>query len=213
MVLKKVDIKAAKAKARMAKRAKRARFFRENKKRLLMIFLGFLLIVFLLFGTPWGPNYYYMRIQEQKMENPGTVAPGYLRKLYNLGIFYAYTMRGGDALRCFNEIGTLYYGFSIMDYAQNPEGAEDKRFEAEKRIRKGLGNGPPFKVPEEDIKYVGYAIYEVGELIRKEQSRQFPYRIYQGLYLDNIMKEHPLSCDPEITRIVTNYVDRFTGRR
>lgn len=209
----KMDAKAAKARARMAKRAKRARFFQENKKRLLMIFLGFLLIVFLLFGTPWGPNYYYMRLQEHKMENPGEVSPRYIEGLYNLGVFYNYTMRSADALRCYNEIGTLYFGFSISDYAYNPEAAEDKRFEAEKRIKKGLGSGPPFKVPASEIKYVGYAIWRVGDIIRRDQSRQFTYRIYKGLYLEDLLVNQPLSCDPKITEIVKGYVDRFTGVR
>ncbi len=213
VVVKKMDARAAKARGRMARRAKRDRWFKENKKRILMIFLGFLLIAFLAFFTPWGPDYYYNKLQEKKMSAPDTVAAGYIEGLYKLGVFYNFTMRENDAMRCYNELSTLYYGFSIYDYATNPETALDKRDDAEARKKKNLSNGPPFRVPDSDLKYIGYSIWRVGEIIQKAQSRQFTLRIWKDLYLDEFKEQHPIQCDPKVTEIVKNYVDRMLGNR
>ncbi len=209
----KVDARAAKARSRMAKRAKRDRWWKENKKRLLMIFLGFLLICFLCFFTPWGPEYYYSKLQDRKMASPDAVAAGYIEGLYKLGVFYNFTLRNSDAIRCYDEVGSLYFGYGITEYSKNPEAALDKRFTLDDRKKKGLSPGPPFIVPSSDLKYVGLAIWRVGEIIQKDQSRQFTYRIYNGLYLEDFKEANAIHCDPHVTEIVKNYVDRFTGSR
>lgn len=209
----KANPKAAKARVRMAKRAKRDRWLRENKKRLLMIFVGFLLIVFLAVGTPWGPDYYYSRLQERKMNGPDAVAPGYIEGLYKLAVFYNFTLRESEATRCYDEIGKLYFGFTLSEYARNPGAAQDQQEMALTRIKKGLGNGPPFTIQDSEARYVGYSIWRLGEIMHKTQSRQFVYRIYNGLYMEDILDKYPIYCDATVTSTVKAYVDRFQGNR
>lgn len=204
---------ASAAKARMAKRARRQRFWKENKKRILYGVVIFLLLVFLALGTPWGPNYYYGKIQARKMASPQAVSDGVLRDLYKLGVFYQYTMREQDALRMFNEMATLYYGFTLSEYATNPDRAFEKRRDAEIRIERGQSNGPPFRVSNEDMRYIPLAIWKVGEIIQKTQSRQFTVRLYDELYINEFLELHPELADPEVTSLVRASVDRFKGLR
>lgn len=205
--------KAAAARARMAKRAKRARFWKENKKRITYVVICFLLVVFLAFFTPIGPDYYYSTLLNRKMATRDTVAPSYVKDLYGLGMFYNYTMRKEKAVECFDEIGQLYFGFKITDYAKNPDNALERRQQAEDRIKKGLGYGPPFKIEESELKYVGNSVWKVGEIIGVNQSKQFVNRIYDGLYMLELNEKHQNSLDPGITAIVKASVDRFAGRR
>lgn len=204
---------AAGARARMAKRARRQRFWKENKKRIMIGFLVFLFVAFLALATPWGPDYYWNKIQETKMDTPGVVRAGTLQDLYKLGVFYDYTMRSDGAMKCYNEIGKLYFGFTLSEYSVNPETAFEIRRKAQNDIKKGLSKGPPFTVAAEDLPAVSYAIWRAGEIVGKTQSKQFVYRLYNDLYVEELQENHPEALDPQITNIVTAFIDRFMGRR
>ncbi len=203
---------AAAAKARMAKRAKRQRFLKENKKRILIGVVTFVAIVLLAVMTPWGPDYYYGKIQARRMETPGVIQEGVIRDLYKLGVFYQNTMRKDDAQRIYNEIATISFGFTFTEFAQNPDAAFAKRSQAEANIKKGIGKGPPYPIPESDQKYVGLAIWRMGETM-DSGPRQFTVRVYEELYMNEFLELHPQDADPEITGIVKWNVDRFYGRR
>ncbi|MCL2001633.1 MAG: hypothetical protein FWG74_09375 [Planctomycetes bacterium] len=210
MVVKKVDARAAKARARMAKRARRDRWIKANKKRILMIAGATVLILAVGFFSPIGPDYYYSTLQNRKMSAPDTMAPGYIEGVYKLGVFYNSTFRESDALRCYDEVGLLYFGHRITDYASNPSAAQDRRDTAEDRKKKNLAHGPPFTIPSSEIKYVGNAIWRVGEIIQKTQSRQFVVRIWKDLYMDELVEEHPGSLlDDRVTGIIKGFTDRF----
>ena len=211
--LKEANAKAAKARARMARRAKRARFFKENKKRILLGFVVFLLLLFLAFFTPFGPDYYRSEIDMHKMESPRAVTPGYIRDLYKLGVFYNMTMRKSQALECYDEIGRLFFGFKLVEYSLNPGGAFEKRRQAELNIKRGQGNGPPFVVSEIDIPYVALAIWRTGEIIMHDRSRTFAHTIYRDLYVNEMMEQYPEYLDKDVTEFIVNFNARMLGAR
>lgn len=200
---------AAAARARMARRAKRTRFLKENKKRIMLGFLGFLAVVFLAFFTPWGPDYYYNQIQMKKMATNTTVSEGTIADLYKLGRFYSYTLRKKQALETFNEIGQLFYGFKLDEYARSPEAANEKRFQAQRAIAKGLSSGPPFKVSDSEIPYVGYAIAAAADILMEDGPKDFPRRLYYNLYLNDFAVEYPNVLDEKITKNVQMTSDRL----
>ena len=210
---KKAAQKAAVARGRMARRAKRARFFKEHKKNILLAFIGFIIVVLLCVFTPWGPDYYYNQIQQRKMESPGAVAPGVLRDLYGLANFYNFTFRKAEAMKCYDEIGTLFFGFKISEYGMKPEVNFEQRRQAEIQIKKGLSSGPPFRVPDSDVIYVSLAIWRVGEMLHADGHRAFAYRIYKDLYSDEMVEKHGIYTDQHVNEIVKIYADKFTGRR
>lgn len=205
--------KAAAARARMAKRSRRQRWIKENKKRITIGILVFIVIAFLAIFTPWGPEFYYNEVQARKMESKDVVSPGAIRDLYSLATFYHYSFREKNALDIYNEIGIAYFGFKITDYGLSPENAKEKRRQAELNKKKGVSGIPPFKIDDSDLPYVGLAIFRTGEIMQKDRPKQFIYRVYQELYLDEFLEEHPDAADADITDEVQRYVDRFMGRR
>lgn len=205
--------KAAAARARMARRAKRTRFLKENKKRIIILFLCFLVVVFLAFFTPWGPDYYYSDIQITKMQDAGTVTPGAIERLYKLGRFYGYTFRKPKAQEMYNEIAVAFYGFKLQEYAQNPDRANEKRFQAQRAIAKDLSKGPPFKVSPLDVPYVGYAIVAMADILMESGPKDFPRKLYHNLYMEDFYVEHPEACDPALTEHASKTRDRLFGRR
>lgn len=212
-LLKEREKKALAARARMARRAKRNRFLKENKKRIILIFLAFLAVVFLAFFTPWGPDYYYSDIELRRYESPGVVTPGVCRDLYKLGWFYSVTFRKKQAQDMYNEIAMAYYGFKFTDYAANPAGAEEKRFEAERRKKRGESIGPPYSVADSDLPFVGLAMWRTGEMLMEGGPRDFPKRLFNDLYIAQFYDEHPEACDPKVTDIVRKTGQRLTGAR
>lgn len=207
------NAKAAAARLRMAKRAKRARFIKENKKRILMIVCGFLLIVGLCVFTPMGPGYYRSMLDERRMDRPGVVSPGAIKDLYGLGVFYAYSFRGSLALECFDEIGRLYFGFKITAYPRDVPGNIEKRRLAEVQKKKGLSQGPPFEIDGSDIPYVAYAVWRTGEIIQHNRAKQDTYVIYRDLYMEEFADKHTYPLEPEVTALVKAWNDRFRGIR
>lgn len=203
--------KAAAARARMASRAKRQRWWKQNKKRVLYIVLSAILLGILAFLTPWGPDYYRGQLENNKFESPGRLAPGYIKGMYNLGTFYVYTMRNTEAMACFNEISNLCFAFRIVDFAQNSESALEKRDIAMLAVRRGEKPGPPFKVEDDELKYVGMAIWRGGEIMRKQYPSQFIFRIFNDLYLVEFLENNEGKDDPETTKLVTTWVNRFRG--
>lgn len=210
--LKEREQKAAQARGRMARRAKRARFFKENKKRILIAFLAFLVLNFLAFFTPWGPDYYYTDIQMRKFENPRTISPGVLEDLYKLGRFYSFTLRKNQAKETYAEIAKCFYGFTFEEYAQSPTNANEKRFQALRSIAREESNGPPYKVADSDIKYVGLAMYYTAEIMMESGPKSFPANLYNELY-NEFKEENPSHLDPDITRLAKMTGDRLRGRR
>lgn len=204
--------KAAKARARMAKRGKRDRFWKKNKKRVTIAIGCFFVLVFLALFTPLGPDYYRSHIDTDRVVGRN-VRAGYIKELYNLGAMYQYTMRSEKALECYDEIGRLYMGVKFDTFAKFLESAQDERFKAENAIKKGQSGGPPYEIDSEDIRYVGYAIWRYGEIIQFTGSKQFAYRLYQYLYLDEILENHPNQTDRDVTALVQAYCDRFMGRK
>lgn len=213
MAMSNANAKAAAARARMAKRAKRARFMKENKKRITMIIVGFFILLALCFLTPWGPGYYRMKIEERKMQSPTAVSSGVIRDLYKLGEFYQYTMRSKDALACYDEIARLYFGFRITEFPRDPAGAFEKRRLAEVAIKKGMGNGPPFSIDESEILYVAKAVWRAGEIMSGDRSKNHILAVYRDLYQGELQQKFPHHMDSEINEIVKNWIDRQRGAR
>ncbi len=203
---------AAAAKARLAKRARRQKFLKENKKRIILGALTLVMIFILAVMTPWGPDYYYGKIQIRRAETPGVIQEGVIRDMYKLGVFYLYTMRKGDAKRIFDEIASIYYGFTFTEFAQNPDGAYDKRSKAENNIKKGLTKGPPYPIPADEQRYIGYTLFRVAETM-ETGPKQFIVRIYENLYLNEFMELHPHDTDPTFDELVKGTVEKFYGRR
>ena len=205
---------AAKARARMARRGKRARFWKEQKKNMLLIFLGFLLIAGLMIFTPFGPDWYYNRIQSRKFAAPGQIAPGVIKDLYSLGSFYGSSLRKDQAAKMYDEIATYYYGFTFTNFSQNPQGAMDRRFDAERAIAKGSSIGPPYKIDDADLRYVGLALGEAAFIVQGSgRSKQFAARLFNDLYMEDFYADHPEHCDPKMTELVKVAGDRLAGRR
>lgn len=205
---------AAKARSRMAKRAKRARFWKEQKKNLLLIFLGTLAIFGFAFFTPFGPDWYYNRIQNNKFIAPGQITPGVIKGLYKLGNFYGISFRKEQAMKIYDEIGKYYYGFTFTQFSQNPESAMDIRYEAERAVAKGTSSGPPYKIDVEDLKYVSEAIADAALLVQGSgRSRQFASRLYNDLYMGDFYEDHPEHCNPKTMQLVKTTGDRLAGRR
>lgn len=212
-LMKEREKQAIAARARMARRAKRARFLKENKKRIGIAFLCFLLVMFLAFFTPFGPDYYYSDIELRRYESPGVVTPGVCKDLYNLGWFYSITFRKPKATEMYNEIATMYYGFKFTNYASNPTRAEETRFDAERRKKRGESIGPPYSIADVDLPYVGYAIWRQADLMMDSGPRDFPRQLYNGLYMGQFYVEHPEACNPKVTELVKNTGGRLSGRR
>lgn len=204
--------KAAKARARMAGRARRARFFKENKKRLTYGGLAFALLIFVAFFSPLGPDWYYGKLQQGKWASQTTLGTGYFAGLYKLAKFYEYTFRSGKAQECYNEIGQLYYGFSFSSYGSNPPAAMEKRFESERAKAKGLSNGPPYNVSTDDLQYIGYAIRGVAEHFAADNRRGFGRNLVEDLFLNDFCEEHPSACPAEFTEEMRNYGRFLAGR-
>lgn len=174
----------------MAGRAKRARFFKENKKRIGYCVLAFIAFVFFAFFTPFGPDYYYGKLQDRKWESNGVVQQGYLAGLYKLGKFYSFTFRQGKAVECYDEMATLFYGFKFSEFGLSPEKALEKRdiAEAEKARGKVMA---PFRISSADLPFIGYAIRAMAEHFMAEGRRGYSRNLVIKLYLDEFMEEHP----------------------
>lgn len=194
------------ARNRMAKRAKRQRFFKENKQRIMYAVIFLVLFLIFAFMTPYGPEYYKSKIDETKMTSKSYVREGYVKQLYNLGMFYNYTFRETEALNCFNEIYRLYAGYSLLDYVANPEESFEKQRQTLLSIERDGFAGPPFKISDSDLPYVGYAIYHAGESMVKTMSRLLVNKAYADLYIGEFYEKHPDKCDPEVTDLIRSYI-------
>lgn len=198
----KIDDKASKARARMAKRAKRARFLKENKKRITYGVLGFIGFLFFAFFTPFGPDYYYERLQQRKWESNGVIKSGYLSDLNKLASFYSMTFRSGKAAETYDEVGKIYYGFSFSEFAPEPGSAFEKRAERLADIERGRASGPPFKVPDSDLPAVGYAALYAAEVFQGNGRRGFAKNLIKDLLLDDFIAEHPSAMPPKFVENV-----------
>ncbi len=205
------DIAAAEARARLAKRAKRTKFYRENKRRIVLLFLGGLTLLILAVFTPIGPDMYYNNIQNRKFSSPGALGTGVLNDLYKLGRFYGLTFRAEKANGCYDEIGKMYYGFTFTEYSQNPDEAMDRRFEAQRLKDRGEGKGPPYAVSPGDLTAVGEALYQIADWNRSFRPRQFARRLFE-LYVEDFYKDHPSACHPDTTRQAKLAFDRLSGK-
>ncbi len=206
------DMAANQARNRLAKRAKRAKFFRDNKKRITYLVVGVILLLLLAFLTPFGPDIYYNNIQNRKFATPGSIGTGVVNDLYKLGRFYSITFRAEKGNEIYDEIGKMYYGFTFTEYSMDPNTAMDKRYEAQSLIERGDRKGPPFTIPESDLPGVGKALYQAAEFTRAARPRQFAKRLFE-LYLDDFHAEHPGACDPEITRLAQGAFNKLSGRQ
>lgn len=205
---------AQKARARMAKRGKRARFYKEQKKNILMIVGGFFLIAGLMIFTPFGPDWYYNRIQGRKFSAPGQVTPGVMGDLYSLATFYSYSFRKDQAMKVYDEIGQMYYGFTFTQFSQGSQAAMERRYAAEDAVAKGSSNGPPFKMDADNLKYVGLALGEAGFIVQSSgRSRILAANLFNTLYMEDFYANHPEACDPKMTELVKAAGDRLAGRR
>lgn len=204
--------KAAQARIRMAKRGRRARFFKENKKRLMYGGIFFALLMAAAFFTPLGPDWYYGKLQQKKWAGSGTIGEGYFEGLYKLGKFYDYTFRKDEAQKCYNEIGSLFYGFTFSSYGVNPTSAMETRFENERAKAKGLREGPPYNVSERDLPYVGYAIREVAEAFAADNRRGFGKNLVVDLFLNDFCEEHPFASPAEFTADMRRYGNFLSGK-
>ncbi len=205
------DNAAAEARTRLAKRAKRAKFFRENKKRITLLVLGGIALFFLAIFTPIGPDMYYNSIQNRMFATPGMVGGNALNDLYKLGRFFGLTFRAEKANSCYDEIGKIYYGFTFTEYSQNPDEAMDKRFEAQRLKDRGEGRGPPYTVSPGDLPAVGKAIYQIADWNRAFRPRQFARRLF-GLYVEDFYKDNPGACDADTIRQAKLAFDRLSGK-
>lgn len=204
---------AAAARARMAKRGKRDRFIKQNKKRIIIIVLA---VIFVLGGaimTPWGPNWYFAKVQETKMESRSRVRAGAIRDLYSLAVFYVYTLRQDDALRILDEIGDLYFGVPLSKYGLNPDLYYEQRLTAIESKEKGTIPGPPFDIDPSDAAYVGNAIYRAGLILDTRGGRQWTYIMNKELYVDILEANFPNNLDPATTGLIHDQINRFEGRR
>lgn len=194
----------------MARRAKRARFFKEQKKRIMLGFVCFLLLVFVVFFTPFGPDYYYGKIQLNKFSSRGVVNSGAIRDLYKLGVFYSWTLRKNEAMEMYDEIAKAYYGFSFSEFAADPERSWDKRFAAEKNVAKGTSAGPPFRIDDSDIPFVGLALHEAAFLVKDSgRSKQYARRLFRDLYMGDFYENNPGACDQRTVTIMKNMAEQL----
>lgn len=185
------DDKASKARARMAARSKRARFFKENKKRITYSILGLIGFVVFAFFTPFGPDYYYGKLQQRKWESSGVIAPGYLPGLLKLARFYGYTFRQEQAMKTYNEIAQIYYGVPFNEFALSPTTALEKRYQKADNVAKGLDKGPPFKVPTGDVPAVGYSIQEMADIYVAQGRRGWGRNLIRDLFIGDFLEEQP----------------------
>lgn len=205
---------AAAARARMAKRGKRAKFWKENKKRLTLITLACIAAAFLAVFTPLGPDYYYATIQQNKFSSRGQIAPGTFKSLYNLGTFYANTLRKDKALECYDEILEGFYNFKAYEFGENADKSMEKYQASLRDVERGLTSGPPFRVPDSELPYVGYAIFSAAEtMMAKGAARSFPQRLISQVYLNDFYVRFPEACDAKITDQARKIDERLTGRR
>lgn len=204
---------AAAARARMAKRGKRERFLKQNKKRIIIIVLLAILVLGGAIMTPWGPNWYWGKIQETKMEGRGRVRAGAIREFYNLGVFYVYTMRQDDALRVFDEIGNLYFGVPLSKYGSSPDMYYDQRMTALEKKENGQTAGPPFDIDPSDAAYVGNAIYRTGLILDTRGGRQWTYNMNKDLFINILEANFPNNLDPVTTGLIHDQIDRYEGRK
>ncbi|MDR1613816.1 MAG: hypothetical protein LBT97_13695 [Planctomycetota bacterium] len=203
----------AAARARMAKRAKRAQFIKRNKKRVFYGILAFFALVGLAIFTPYGPNWYWNKIQQTKMAGPGRVRAGAIGEIYGLGRFYVLTMRPDESLKIFDEIGNLYFGFPLSKYGTNADTYYDQYMDGVEKKGKGQIVGPPFDIDSSDISYVGSAMFEIGKILDTRGGRQWNYRMYKDLFVEILEAKHLESLDPRIVKLVHDQIDRFEGRK
>lgn len=203
----------AAARARMARRAKRARFIKQYSKTAAYAVVGLVLLAILAVMTPYGPGWVWADIMKNKMQGPDKITPGTFRRLYNLGVFYSYTMKPDEALRCFNEIGINYYSFRLSDYGKDPGTYQEQRKKAITQVSRGLSNGPPFQVDDSDLPYVSYAIYRIGHILDSRGGRQFTYNLYNDLYAKEFFVKYPNLADSDITKAITDVIMRYEGRK
>jgi hypothetical protein len=197
--------KTARAMTRVQKRNEHERRVRKITIAVIASLAGLLLGGLIVLMTSIGPGWYYNRLQTRKMAGPGELQAGYVESLYNLGAFYNSTLRAEDANRCFDEIALLYFGFSLTEFLRGPDGALDKRDNLLARLRKGDGYfGPPFKIPEGEIRYVGNAIWRTGQYYLKV-NRRSTYNLFARLYQGILLAEHPNSCNEAEVKLVNDF--------
>ena len=208
----KQDATAMRARARLAGRAKRNRFMKENKKRIILGLMAFVVLAAVLVLSPIGQDMYYQRIEENRFSTPGTIAATTGDDLLTLGRFYGFTFRPQKMIEMYDEIGSMYYGFTFSEYMVNPENAEDKRFEAERLKKRGERSGPPYALDDANLRAVGASLYFAAEWTRSNRPKQFAKRLFD-LYVEDFYVAHPEACDPATVGRAKLAADRLGGRR
>ena len=206
---------AAHAKIRLAKRAKRARFWKENKSKILLLAALVVVAPALVVFTPVGPNWYKGQIKQVLDEYLATQDPEMLteaiEKTYNLSQLYAHTLRPEQAFKEWDRITEWYYGYRLSEWSINDDSAakaEKKGLDARrKNIREGK-IGVPYDFPPEAIPYLEKAILNMAESFR-DTHRTWRFRILQDKYLGEFAKKHP--ADPENVKMAEEAIRLYKG--
>jgi len=200
----------ADAKARLAKRAKRAKFWKENKNKIIVLFLLVVVAPGVFLFSSAGPNTLYRDPIKELMKNApaGTLPAEVVEKQNDMAVLYSWTLRYPQAVKEWDKIAEWYFGFSLLEWANNPARSEEIRARAENRrnnIERGKGKPedrvpPPYiPFPAEAIPLVERAIIEVAESLLHTQpaKRTQRNRILEEIYMKDFIETRKNPFDPE----------------
>lgn len=181
---------------KLARRAKWRKRWQKWKTVIVAVTLLVVLVPSFLAFTPWAPQWYHDKVMEElldaeaKQKDPKTkkVSPEAFKQLYDLAMFYSYTLRSDDAVAGWDELAKMRYGYSLVKWVFSD--GQDKGKKAERLASK-------MELNAECDAYAGYAVARLAEYYDMKKHKGFALRLYEELYMKDF-KGKP-GEDPTLT--------------
>jgi len=162
----------AAAKIRLANRAKRARFWKENKTKILLlaalVVFSPLILAFMPATANWFENQAKDLIKEYELSKDSERLAEAIEKKYNLSLLYSYTLRHDQAAKQWDDIAKWYYGYSVMKWSEGGQKRTDAESEAlalrKKNARDGT-IGVPYDFPPESTPLLENSLINIAEYL------------------------------------------------
>ena len=230
----------ANAKIRLAKRAKRARFSKENKTKILLlgalVVFAPVILAFMPATSNWFDDQAKEMIKGYEATGDSDKLAEAIEKRYQLSQLYSYTLRPDKAAKQWDEIAKWYYGYSLMKWAEGAQkaiDAENDALIARKNIQQGKSKGPPYGYneatrqidwPQESIPYLEKVVINIAEhfLNTSPAHPQWRFNILSEKYLGKdrysaptkepgLVQRHKNLVDPEKVKWAEEQFTLFKG--
>lgn len=163
----------------MDKLAWRAKWRKRWHRWKTVLFVLVVLIIFVpsfLAFTPWAPDMVCEWIEKNRTD-PITqqVKPVAAERMYNLAMFYYFTMREDKAMETWDKLTQWYYGYSMRRWAA-------RQLTRAERSRRTIKKNKLAFDPDAE-RYVGFAVFRMGEYLKLKKHRDHAARLLRH-YLD-----------------------------